>query len=79
MVQSETVAWVPSLAWELSHATGLAKKQTKNSIYNYSQKITYLDVGIPVVAQLFMNPTSIHEDSDLIPRLSQWITDPVLL
>lgn len=73
------VALIWPLAWELSHATGLAKKQTKNSIYNYSQKITYLDVGIPVVAQLFMNPTSIHEDSDLIPRLSQWITDPVLL
>ena len=26
-----------------------------------------------------MNPTSIHEDTDLIPGLTKWLKDPVLL
>ena len=31
------------------------------------------------MTQQVRNPTSIHEDTGLIPALAQWIKDPVLL
>ena len=35
--------------------------------------------GVSVVAQGFTTPTSIHEETGLIPGLAQWVKDPVLL
>ena len=35
--------------------------------------------GVPVVAQWLMNPTRNHEVEGLIPGLTQWVKDPVLL
>ena len=36
-------------------------------------------LGVPVVAQQVTNPTSIHEDAELIPEVAKWVKDPVLL
>ena len=35
--------------------------------------------GVPTVAQQITDPTSIHEDVDLIPGLAQWIKYLALL
>ena len=34
--------------------------------------------GVPVAAQWVKNPTSLHEDTALIPGLAQWVKDPGL-
>ena len=34
-----------------------------------------LDFGVPVLAQWFMNLTSMQEDEGSIPGLAQWVKD----
>ena len=41
-------------------------------------QIKMLIKGVPAVAQQAVNPTSIHEVSNSILGLTQWVKDPVL-
>ena len=56
------------------------KVRKRNSkVYRLKQKkLKWLSSGIPVVAQWLANPTSIHDNTDSIPGLGQWVEDPVL-
>ena len=43
-----------------------------------AQQVKKPTSGVPVMAQWLTNWTSIHEDTDLIPGLAQWVKDLVL-
>ena len=54
----------PKLFWG---GGGLEEQQAKSAL-----------LEVPIVAQQFTNPTSIHEDAGLIPDLAQWVKDLAL-
>ena len=42
-------------------------------------EFSFFATGVPIMAQQLTDPTSIHEDASLIPRLAQGVKDPALL
>ena len=56
----------------------LREPLTKCSLLLPSSQGETRKVGAPVVVQRVTNPTSIHEDTGLIPGLAQWVKDPPL-
>ena len=50
------------------------KTHTQKDIFNQIRR----NLRVPIVAQWIKIPTSIHDNADLIPGLSQWVKDLVL-
>ena len=57
---------------------GLLNQKLKNHYLQIKSK-NRVTLGVPIVAQLLTNPTSIHEDAGSIPGLGRWVKDLALL
>ena len=53
-------------------------RERKETEIRMQTTIKIVILGVPVMAQWFKNPASIHEDTGLIPGLAQWVKDPAL-
>ena len=67
----------PSFTMELNHSPLADLPEGYLDILPIGSK--FLLLGVPVMAQQLMNPTSIHENTSSIPGLTQWVKDPALL
>ena len=47
--------------------------------WHYQTVPLKIKMGVPVVAQQLVNPTSFREGMGLNPSLAQWFKDPALL
>ena len=73
-------ALIQPLAWEPPYAAGAAQemaKRQKNKKTTSTKKTE--SWGSSCLGSAVMNRTSIHEDSDSIPDLAQWVKDLALL
>ena len=78
----QPLAWEPtSICCRSSPRKGnKTKKRKKKKIVRGKSTYLIFDlVGVLFVAQQLTNLTSIHKDEGLIPGLTQWVKDPVLL
>ena len=56
----------------------IEREEVKLSLYADDMILYIENPGVPVVAQLVTNPTSIHEDVGSIPGLAKWVKEPTL-
>ena len=61
---------------KICHFLAIEQSSTK---FKRKAKVQNRFAGVPIVAQLVKNATSLHEDEGLIPGLAQRVKDLVLL
>ena len=77
LCEADTLAFLQALGLPLSELGGTRKGPqlwfSGSGIFKEQNK------GVPIVAQWVKNLTSIHEDVGLIPGLTWWVEDLVLM
>ena len=72
-------ALIQPLAWEPAYAAGAAQEMAKRQKNKKTTTKKTESWGSSCHGSAVMNRTSIHEDSDSIPDLTQWVKDLALL